>query len=87
MYKAELSEQGMEVILALLGTGSQACGFILLEVRHRFEEGEAVLDACGVYVHGSHCWWVGARHVTARRTSSGGSSTQGTSGRQGSSKG
>ena len=68
MYKAELTEQGMEVFLALLGTGSQACGFILLDVRHRFEEGEALLDACGVYVHGSHCGWVGARRVTARRT-------------------
>ena len=67
-YKAELTEQGMEVFLALLGTGSQACGFILLEVRHCFEEGEAVLDACGVYVHGSHCGWVGARRVTARVT-------------------
>ena len=68
MYKAELTEQGMEVFLALLGTGSQACGFILLDVHHRFEEGEALLDACGVYVHGSHCGWVGARRVTARVT-------------------
>ena len=58
----------MEVFLALLCTGSQACGFILLDVRHRFEEGEALLDACGVYVHGSHCGWVGARRVTARVT-------------------
>ena len=68
MYKAELTEQGMEVFLALLCTGSQACGFILLDVRHRFEEGKALLDACGVYVHGSHCGWVGARRVNARVT-------------------
>jgi hypothetical protein len=49
----------MEVLLALHGTASQARGFILLDVLHRFEEHEALDSACGVCTHmgviAGHC--------------------------------
>ncbi len=49
----------MEVLLALHGTASQAHGFILLDVLHRFEEDEALDSACGMCVHmgviAGHC--------------------------------
>ena len=61
--KADLTDQRMEVSLALLVTASQACGFILLGISRRFKDDEALDDASGVYVPGRHCGWVGDLRV------------------------
>ncbi len=50
----------MEVLLALHGTGSQARGFIPLDVVHHFEEDVALDSACG-----GVCTWASLR-VTRR---------------------
>ncbi len=55
----ELTKKSMEGFLALFGTASQARGFILLDVRQRFEEDVALDNACGGVVYlgviAGHC--------------------------------
>ncbi len=62
----ELTKKSMEVLLALHGTASQAHGFILLDVLHRFEEDVALDSACGCVHMGvisGHCAPRATRHT------------------------